>query len=234
MHRFFITNFSWDKDFILKDSELLHQIINVFRAKTGDTFIFFDGKTLFDFVYEIKTIEKKEIIFFLISKIEKETVRKEISLYQALPNKIQKIEYILQKWVEVGISHFFFFSSERSQKLMLSPNKEERLKSIMQEALEQCWGNIFPSLVFFDKNNFDISEGMTLFFHQEKEKNAKYLKDISLESEKINIIIGPEWGLSEKEVQIFREKGYIQSYLWANILRTETVSSVVSFYIGQK
>jgi len=39
--------------------------------------------------------------------------------------------------VEVGISHFLFFQAERSQKLIISQNKEERLLSIMQEALEQ-------------------------------------------------------------------------------------------------
>lgn len=234
MHRFFIANFSWNQDFILKDKQLVHQIINVFRAKVWDAFIFFDGKTLFDFVYKLSKREKNELHFSFDGKKEKSWLKKEIFLFQALPNKLSKIEYILQKWVEVGIFHFLFFQAERSQKLIISPNKEERLLSIMQEALEQSWWNIFPSLQFLDKNNFDIKDGKTIFFHHEADKKALYLKDIPLwEDEKINIIIGPEWGLSEKEVQVFQEKWYIQSYLWSNILRTETVSSVVWFYILQ-
>jgi 16S rRNA (uracil1498-N3)-methyltransferase len=61
-----------------------------------------------------------------------------VSLYQALPNKYEKIEYILQKGVEVGISKFVFFRSDRSQKLLLSPAKIERFAAIAREAVEQC------------------------------------------------------------------------------------------------
>ena len=37
-----------------------------------------------------------------------------VRLYQALPNKLDKIEYILQKGCEIGVSEFVFFASERS------------------------------------------------------------------------------------------------------------------------
>lgn len=63
---------------------------------------------------------------------------KKIALYQALPNKIEKIEYILQKGVEVGITKFIFFRSEYSQKLALSESKKLRFKTIVREAVEQC------------------------------------------------------------------------------------------------
>ena len=61
-----------------------------------------------------------------------------ITLYQALPNKIEKIEYILQKGVEVGIGKFVFFRSDFSQKLSLSDTKKVRLIAIAREAVEQC------------------------------------------------------------------------------------------------
>ena len=61
-----------------------------------------------------------------------------ITLYQALPNKIEKIEYILQKGVEVGIGKFVFFRSDFSQKLVLSDTKKVRLRAIVREAVEQC------------------------------------------------------------------------------------------------
>jgi RsmE family RNA methyltransferase len=54
--------------------------------------------------------------------------------------------------VEVGISRFIFFRSDRSQKLLLSTAKIERFISIAREAVEQCGGMIVPEIVFQDKD----------------------------------------------------------------------------------
>lgn len=77
--------------------------------------------------------------------------KKQISLYQALPNKYEKIEYIIQKGVEIGIHRFIFFRSDRSQKLILSTSKMERFISIAREALEQCGGLTMPEILFLEK-----------------------------------------------------------------------------------
>jgi 16S rRNA (uracil1498-N3)-methyltransferase len=74
-----------------------------------------------------------------------------ISLYQAFPNKLDKIEYIIEKGIEIGIQKFIFFRSEFSQKLLLTETKKERLISIAREALEQCGGNRFPEIQFLDR-----------------------------------------------------------------------------------
>ncbi len=68
-----------------------------------------------------------------------------------MPNKIEKIEYILQKGVEVGIRKFVFFRSERSQKLILSDAKKTRLITIAREALEQCGGLVMPEIDFVNE-----------------------------------------------------------------------------------
>lgn len=61
-----------------------------------------------------------------------------ITLYQAIPNRYEKLEYAIQKGVEVGISEFVFFPSDRSQKLAITPAKIERFTAIAREAVEQC------------------------------------------------------------------------------------------------
>jgi 16S rRNA U1498 N3-methylase RsmE len=48
-------------------------------------------------MYEIRSIDKKNIIFTFVSKIQKEIEAKKLNLYQSLPNKIDKIEDIIQK-----------------------------------------------------------------------------------------------------------------------------------------
>ena len=89
-------------------------------------------------LYILKSISNKNIQCSLVSKeINTAAPKKQIRLYQALPNKYEKIEYILQKGVEIGIDEFVFFRSERSQKLIINERKIERFADIAREALEQ-------------------------------------------------------------------------------------------------
>jgi RsmE family RNA methyltransferase len=68
-----------------------------------------------------------------------------------MPNKIEKIEYILQKGVEVGIRKFIFFRSEFSQKPVISDAKKNRLSTIAREAVEQCGGVSMPEIEFVNQ-----------------------------------------------------------------------------------
>ena len=237
MHRFYNPDFSiWEKNINIKDKNFLNQLIKVLRVKNWDKIILFNSIDNFDYLYEISSLEKKNILLSKIEKIEKKQEKKfEINLYQALPNKLSKIELILQKWVEVAIDNFYFFPACRSQKLIISENKKERLKKIIIEAVEQSWQNKIPKLIFLEKNfSLDFPwKNLNLFFHT-KNNNSKLLKDINIKNyENINIFIWPEWGFSEKEIKNFLEKNFIQIYLWKNILRTETTWIVVWFFINQ-
>jgi len=100
-------------------------------------------------VYKIEEISKKEIVFSQQEILKKSSeLEFELVLFQALPNKLEKLEYIVQKCSEVGYAKIVFFQGERSQKLILSENKKQRLYKIMQEAIEQCGRNTLCDLVF--------------------------------------------------------------------------------------
>lgn len=120
--------------------------------------------------------------------------QKHMTLYQALPNKMEKIEWIIEKNTEIGVKKIVFFRAERSQKLFLSDAKKERLKKIAQEALEQCGGNIPVEILFSDKNLNEILEERPrdeygIFLHTTAEKY-----DVSewKHYEKFGIFVGPE------------------------------------------
>ena len=67
------------------------------KVRVDDTIVFFDGETPTDYLYRIKHIEKKEIVFEFVYGIQKNKFSRSITLFQALPNKYNKMEYILQK-----------------------------------------------------------------------------------------------------------------------------------------
>lgn len=235
MQRFFLQTFYlWEKELILQDEEIIYQLVKVLRSKSWDQVIFFDGKTLFDYVYEVRSIDKKNIIFVFVSKIEKFQEQKILNLYQSVPNKIDKIEDIIQKWTEIWYNNFYFFRSERSQDLKLSENKVLRFEKIIQEASEQSGRNIIPQIYFLEKLNLSDMKGKNIFFHTDKNTSQK-LSDISFDfSQEINIFVGPEWGFSQKENDEFLKNNFLKIYLGNNILRTQTTGVVTWFYILQK
>ena len=201
------------------------------RARVGQTYIFFDGKVTKDYVYKIRDINKTECYFELQEVIEKKSEGEiELVLYQALPNKLSKLETIIQKCSEVGYRKVLFFQWDNSQKLILSDSKKERLNKISIEATEQCWWNHIMKLSF--DANVEQIERNTIFCHTESPE-SQLISEIQY-SGSINIVVWPEWWFSHREIEFLRWKWAQKVYLWPRVLRCETVAPLVWFYISQK
>jgi len=250
MNRFYFPNLENQENIILKEKELLNQLIIVLRLKIWDNIILFNWKDNEDFVYKIIEISKKEINLDLVETIDKNSeLNINLSVFQSLPNKLSKIEYILQKWVEVWITKFIFFRAERSQKLSLIWAKLSRLNKIIIEAIEQSWRNIIPELIISEDNISNqisnINNSSTNLFFHTKSENSISLKELinppiltfppkgERDKKEINLFIWPEWWFSDREIEILKKSNFKNIYLWNRILRTETVSSVVWFFISQ-
>lgn len=225
MQRFYVT-FSLQIDMKITDVDIVHQLTRVLRIQAGDHIILFswDGR---DMEYEIISIDKKSLTLKWVAQYFPNTEpKKQVILYQAIPNKYEKIEYILQKWVEIGIHQFVFFRSDRSQKLIVSSAKIERFVSIAREALEQCGGTHMPEIVFVDKMPLwkeDISHlvldttGNTIQFGQHSTLRE------------VGIWVWPEGGWSDNEREVMTNNGYIFARFWERVLRTETAWIVIGF-----
>lgn len=121
------------------ENEKFHQLSRVLRAKIGDKVILF-SENPGEYIYEITDFSKKSVRLQQKNRIERENpeTEKSIVLFQAMPNKLEKIEWIVEKNTEIGVKKIIFFRSERSQKLFLSESKKSRMREIAREALEQC------------------------------------------------------------------------------------------------
>ena len=110
MQRFYLpTPHLGNTELIVNDEEIVYQLSKVLRSKNGDEVIFYDGEKMIDFVYSISVIEKRSIIFQFQRLIQKPDENITLVLFQSLPNKIDKIEEIIQKGTEIGYSEFHFF-----------------------------------------------------------------------------------------------------------------------------
>lgn len=100
MQRFFVT-FPLSIDVEITDTDLIHQISRVMRMAVDDEIVLFDGDGS-ETTYTIRAFSKKSISLRGKDRRFPECEsKKKITLYQALPNKYEKIEWILEKGVEV-------------------------------------------------------------------------------------------------------------------------------------
>lgn len=151
MQRFFLKTPAFEalRIHAVDQTELYHQITRVLRMQIGENCIFFEegGDNL---IYEITSIDKKSVELKRISTspgLKPDPLK--IVLVQALPNKLEKLEFILQKGVETGTDEFIFFPADRSQKLALLDKKIDRFQQIIVEAVEQSGRNRIPRISIF-------------------------------------------------------------------------------------
>jgi len=232
MQRFYFEAKLWWNLFI-DDKDFFHQISHVLRSLIWDLITVFNWDS-FDYIYEIVEITKKWIKLSLKEKIKNTKDNNlTVNLFQSVPNKYEKIEYILQKWVEIGIRNFTFYQSERSQKLVINDKKIDRFKFIIKESLEQCGGNIMPELNFVNKINFKDLVWDKIACHT-KIGNSISLKDYQISNNLVNVFVWPEWWFSDREILEFQNNWAQIINFWERILRTETTWIVLWFHLLNK
>ncbi len=216
--------------YVISGNDYNH-IINVLRMKTGDSFLVsFSGKSDLCVISEITACD-------IICEIKEENYNDtslpiEIHLFQGLP-KAEKMELIIQKCVELGVECIYPTQMEHCVVKLddkKKASKTERWQKIAESAAKQCKRSIIPKIyepVSF-KNAVDILSEMDLFIvpyenelGMEATKNA--LKEIKNGS-KIGILIGPEGGFSQKEIDFCTQNGGKIISLGKRILRTETAA----------
>ncbi|MBS9783816.1 16S rRNA (uracil(1498)-N(3))-methyltransferase [Candidatus Gracilibacteria bacterium] len=232
MQRFFVEN-SLDDQYIITDISWIHQISRVLRARIGDEILLFQENGN-ERKYTIQSIEKKKIILNAESEITPHNTKQKhtITLYQSIPNKWEKCEYIIQKAVEIGVEKIVFFPSKRSQYKIIPEKKKLRWQEIAREALEQCGG--YQPIILEYKDSFESIEidpnSKNILFHT-KDASSSIEIFYKKAQKKYGIWVGPEGGWEESEIDNMNKKGFITVRFGERILRTETVGIVVAFSI---
>ena len=127
------------------DNALIHKIKNVLRLKSSDIINIFDGCGK-EYVYTIKAIAKQSISLEkdkLLS--ERPASNKNIALGFPIV-KEERIDFILQKAAEFGVTEFIPFVCERSLRQKVSANKLKRWRRIIIEAVRQSERLWLPKL----------------------------------------------------------------------------------------
>jgi 16S rRNA (uracil1498-N3)-methyltransferase len=226
MHRFFIPKDWFEQDRITLTGEPLHQIGYVLRLKPTDRIIVMDNSG-WEYEVEIERITKEHVKGKVLNKkpaLGEPAVK--ITLYQALL-KTDKFELVLQKGVELGVTAFVPYISERCVTRKASDGKIERWGKIIQEAAEQSERLVLPILnpiVSFDEACRSAKQPALLLWEEEKRISLKETLQSPLFSNAaaLNLFIGPEGGFPESEVKLAKEQGIVVASLGKRVLRAET------------
>ena len=234
--KFFVNNKQIKNNKIEIIGEDIKHIKKVLRKKIEDEITICDTENLQDYLCKIKKIEDEKIECEILEKIE-ETVEPKIkvTIFQGLP-KADKMELIIQKSVELGVNDITPVEMNRSIVKFDNKDKEKKLqrwRKISEVASKQCGRNIIPNIneMINVKNicnlcpNYDI---VLVAYENEKinklKDEIKKIKNNPKKDIKIGVVIGPEGGIEEKEIELLKQSNARIITLGKRILRTETVA----------
>ena len=206
---------------MVQDRELVHQLISVLRFRVGEACILLDGQGL-QVQAKVTELHKKAAVFELGERVQHDAPQYELTLYVALSKKPATLELIVQKATELGVTRLVPLVTERCQVREL--RKIDRLEAIIKEACEQSERSFLPEFT-------DVLNLKDLLAHPPKGlllAGDPRDFDASLSSldkkGDINLIIGPEGGLTAQELEAIREVGGKIFQLGSEILRMETAA----------
>jgi len=230
LHRFYVGHkMGSEKEITVLNADLAHQLSNVFRLKADDQIIIFDG-TGFEYVSQIISLNKKEVILRIIKAVDKSPeVGKEnkVSLYMSLIKK-GNFELAVEKCTELGVDEIHPIISERSEKKDINM---ERLNKIVKEASEQSGRVILPQIYPHLTLEMAVSQAKTqneewVVFHTTTPSSECHPSLEKEGKENIAIFVGPEGGWTKKEIELFKKNNFKICSLGQNILRAETAAIV--------
>ncbi len=233
LHRFYVEQKIVEGEILtINSTELVHQVRRVFRLRSGDQVVVFNG-TGFDYECKIDSygegnkIGDDSVIRLLVvsSRPSRFSPKRRLFLCTAIVKK-DTFEWIVEKASELGVTDIIPVEAERSEKKALN---EDRLKKIAIEACEQSGRGTTPMVhqimglgeaaAFLKKEEKGIQ---VLAFHTNGEKMGIAERSHLQEASPLAIFIGPEGGWSEKEIDLFHANSIPVFCLGAQVLRTET------------
>ncbi len=215
---------------LISDPDIVHKIKDVLRLKSTECIYVFDGCGK-EYLYFVKQVDKHSILIDK-ERLSRQTGPAARNITLGFPlEKEDRVDFILQKCTELGVSKFIPFICERSLKVKPSPNKISRWQRIVAEAARQSQRLWIPQ----------ISETVALKDIGQPQFDLKFVgslngetltKKINKKSKNILTVVGPVGDFTENEYNLLRQKGFKAVKLSENLLRTETAAMFLAGLIN--
>ena len=214
MYRFYVSKEQITDDKVYIDGTDVNHIKNVLRLEKGDWIIACDKEGM-DYVSRISDISSERVVLNIEKVQDSDTeLPCKIVLFQGLPKK-DKMEFIIQKAVELGVSKIVPVAMKRCVVRLddkKADKKAKRWQTIAEAAAKQSGRGIIPEVTN------ELQDGI--------EKSREIVKE-GCTKKSVGIFIGPEGGFEKEEVEEAVSRGIKPISLGKRILRTETAGIAV-------
>lgn len=239
MPKFFLPpEFSFPEDalpetIILEGPDAFHLSVSL-RARIGDE-VSVISQNAVEYLCRIEAIsggKKEPIVQLLPLSFQKSNSESpcSITLFQGMP-KGKKTDSIIQKCTELGVERIVFVYTDRAvPEPSEDAKKIARFSKIAEEACKQSGRgklveiSILPNL---DAAIPEMKKSETFFCCYEAEEEGRLKKLLSAPFSSASFLIGPEGGISERELLLLKDARIPTVTLGKRILRTETAASAV-------
>lgn len=229
MYHFFVSEEQINGENAYIEGSDVNHIVNVLRMKPeGELLISVKGD--WDYLCKIVDIETDRVNLKVLESMEQRELPVNITLLQGIP-KSDKLEMIIQKAVELGVSEIIPVKTKRvvvkiDEKKV--DTKVNRWNAIAESAAKQSKRSIIPKVYepMSIDNALEIVKdfGVKLIPYENADgidKTRKILDNMD-KTKNIAVFIGPEGGFEESEVERIKNSGFEVITLGKRILRTET------------
>jgi len=235
MFRFFADKKDISSEFIklsIEDSKHIRTL----RLRPDEHFIVCDGNGT-EYICKLGSIEKTVTAMILDEQKSLTEPTVVCKVFMAF-SKGDRLDYAVQKSVELGVSEIVLFKSERCVAVPNDiPKKVTRLERIALETAKLCNRGIIPSVSATGSFDTAIDEAhsksdLTMFFYESEEHlhiknvlNEYFSKRDGLgktDGGVVSVITGPEGGFTKQEAELARSKDIPVVSLGPRILRSET------------
>ena len=229
MYHFFVSEEQINGENAYIEGSDVNHIANVLRMKPGEELLI-SVKGDWDYLCKIVDIETDRVNLKVLESMEQRELPVNITLLQGIP-KSDKLEMIIQKAVELGVSEIIPVKTKRvvvkiDEKKV--DTKVNRWNAIAESAAKQSKRSIVPKVYepMSIDNALEIVKdfGVKLIPYENADgidKTRKILDNMD-KTKNIAVFIGPEGGFEESEVERIKNSGFEVITLGKRILRTET------------
>ncbi|MGE8559011.1 MULTISPECIES: 16S rRNA (uracil(1498)-N(3))-methyltransferase [unclassified Acinetobacter] len=206
---------------------VFHHWVKVLRAQVGEKATLFNGQ---GGEYEVTLVEvaKKSASVAVDSFNPDDRTPGFSTLLGQVMSKGDRMDYAIQKATELGVSKIQLLTSERCEMRLKYDRDQKKIdhwQGIAIAACEQCGMNKVPEVLapvsLQDWLNSELPATKLVLA-----PNKDQIDVLAAATPNIALLIGPEGGLSEAEIQLSNNAGFINWCIGNRVLRTETAPIV--------
>lgn len=222
----------------LPAEEAMHAM-RVLRLKCGDQMMLMDGEGNF-FKAEVTIAATHHCYYKIIEKMSQERQWKgHIHLAIAPTKMMDRIEWLMEKAVEIGVDEVSFINCQFSERRLIKTVRVEKIFISAVKQSHKAWKPLLNEMMSYNKFIESPREGAKFIAHCYDEIPRTYLFDELRQldaEEKVTVLIGPEGDFSIDEVENALRQGYKSVHLGKSRLRTETagLSAVMMMQLSKE